>query len=80
MVNRREFLGVIGVGTSAKLDPHQLAAALGAAESTSASSPQARESKAFGSGYFGEWITDQFGLPAYRYTSIKSRIPKPGLP
>jgi hypothetical protein len=24
--------------------------------------------KAFGSGYFGEWIEDEFGLPAYRYT------------
>jgi len=23
--------------------------------------------KAFGSGYFGEWITDEQGLPAYRY-------------
>ena len=23
--------------------------------------------KAFGSGYFGEWITDDYGLPAYRY-------------
>jgi len=24
--------------------------------------------KEFGSGYFGEWIEDEFGLPAYRYT------------
>jgi hypothetical protein len=24
--------------------------------------------RAYGSGYFGEWITDEFGLPAYRYT------------
>jgi hypothetical protein len=24
--------------------------------------------KPFGSGYFGEWLTDEFGLPAYRYT------------
>ena len=24
--------------------------------------------KAFGSGYFGEWIEDEHGLPAYRYT------------
>ena len=24
--------------------------------------------KAFGSGYFGEWIEDEFGLPAYHYT------------
>ena len=25
-------------------------------------------SKSFGSGYFGEWFTDEFGLPSYRYT------------
>ena len=24
--------------------------------------------KSYGSGYFGEWIEDEFGLPAYRYT------------
>ncbi|MHA1251859.1 MAG: GH36-type glycosyl hydrolase domain-containing protein [Candidatus Helarchaeota archaeon] len=24
--------------------------------------------KEFGSGYFGEWIRDEFGLPAYKYT------------
>ena len=24
--------------------------------------------KSFGSGYFGEWIEDEYGLPAYRYT------------
>ncbi len=24
--------------------------------------------KEFGSGYFGEWVKDEFGLPAYRYT------------
>jgi hypothetical protein len=24
--------------------------------------------KAYGSGHFGEWTTDEFGLPAYRYT------------
>lgn len=26
------------------------------------------QKKDFGSGYFGEWITDEFGQPAYRYT------------
>ena len=80
MVNRRELLGLIGVGASAKLYPRQLAAALGAAESTSTSSPQPRESKAFGSGYFGEWITDQFGLPAYRYTCNQIADPKARTP
>ncbi|MFX0011361.1 MAG: hypothetical protein ACFE9R_13680, partial [Candidatus Hermodarchaeota archaeon] len=32
--------------------------------------------KAFGSGYFGEWIEDEFGLPAYRYTCDQINDPK----
>jgi len=32
--------------------------------------------KAFGSGYFGEWVEDEFGLPAYRYTCDQVNDPK----
>ncbi|MFX1251643.1 MAG: GH36-type glycosyl hydrolase domain-containing protein [Promethearchaeota archaeon] len=32
--------------------------------------------KSYGSGYFGEWITDEFGLPAYRYTCNQIEDPK----
>ena len=32
--------------------------------------------KSYGSGYFGEWIKDQFGLPAYRYTCDQINDPK----
>ncbi|MDH4213938.1 MAG: hypothetical protein OEV85_08455, partial [Candidatus Thorarchaeota archaeon] len=32
--------------------------------------------KTFGSGYFGEWIDDDFGLPAYRYTCNQNSDPK----
>ena len=32
--------------------------------------------KAFGSGYFGEWIEDEFGLPAYRYICDQINDPK----
>jgi hypothetical protein len=32
--------------------------------------------KAYGSGYFGEWIADEFGLPAFRYTCDQTRDPK----
>ena len=32
--------------------------------------------KAYGSGHFGEWIEDQFGLPAYRYTCDQTSDPK----
>ncbi|MFX0143676.1 MAG: GH36-type glycosyl hydrolase domain-containing protein, partial [Candidatus Hodarchaeota archaeon] len=32
--------------------------------------------KAFGSGHFGEWITDEHGLPAYYYTCDQINDPK----
>ena len=32
--------------------------------------------KTFGSGNFGEWIEDDFGLPAYRYTCDQTHDPK----
>ncbi len=32
--------------------------------------------KPFGSGYFGEWIGDEFGLPAFRYTCDQTTDPK----
>jgi hypothetical protein len=34
------------------------------------------EEKEFGSGHFGEWIRDEFGLPAYRYTCNQLKDPK----
>jgi hypothetical protein len=34
------------------------------------------EKKSFGSGYFGEWIEDEFGLPAYHYTCDQINDPK----
>jgi len=46
----------------------RFAAALGDGISPTSVDAQARESKAYGSGHFGEWITDRFGLPAYKYT------------
>ncbi|TAL31961.1 MAG: hypothetical protein EPN93_16620 [Spirochaetes bacterium] len=32
--------------------------------------------KPYGSGYFGEWMEDEFGLPAYRYTCNQTKDPK----
>ena len=32
--------------------------------------------KAYGSGYFGQWIEDEFGLPAFRYTCDQVNDPK----
>jgi hypothetical protein len=36
--------------------------------------------KAYGSGHFGDWVTDQFGLPAYRYTCNQLTDPKASSP
>ncbi|MGD0618664.1 MAG: hypothetical protein ABSB67_13480, partial [Bryobacteraceae bacterium] len=33
-------------------------------------------SKAYGSGHFGEWIEDEFGLPAFRYECDQTTDPK----
>nr|MDO8098558.1 hypothetical protein [Candidatus Njordarchaeota archaeon] len=35
-----------------------------------------KSKKPFGSGYFGEWFEDEFGLPAYRYTCDQTSDPK----
>ncbi len=32
--------------------------------------------KAYGSGHFGEWIADEFGLPAFRYTCDQTKDPE----
>jgi hypothetical protein len=32
--------------------------------------------KPYGSGHFGEWIEDEFGLPAFRYTCDQLHDPK----
>jgi hypothetical protein len=36
----------------------------------------ATTSKPYGSGHFGEWIEDEFALPAYRYTCDQTADPK----
>src|SRR5215467_14839003 len=36
----------------------------------------AQTRKAYGSGYFGEWIEDEFDLPAFRYTCDQVNDPK----
>jgi hypothetical protein len=40
------------------------------------SATPASAAKPYGSGHFGEWIEDEFGLPAYRYTCDQTTDPK----
>jgi len=57
------------------IDRRQFVAAFGAA----LASPAAQSSpgqKPYGSGSFGEWIEDEFGLPAFRYLCDQTRDPK----
>jgi hypothetical protein len=64
-VDRRRFLaGAATVVASAKFFPR-----LATAQQSLPSSPGAQSgSKPYGSGYFGTWIEDEFGLPAFNYT------------
>ena len=75
-MNRREFLGIVGVGAMHKLALPRFSSHLSSASPAIANAAQSEGLKPFGSGHFGEWITDQFGLPAYRYTCDQTRDPK----
>ena len=79
MVNRREFVTLLGLGASTGMRPLQLAGASGSGQARSEGGP-ANVAKPYGSGYFGEWITDQHGLPAYRYTCNQAADPKARTP
>jgi hypothetical protein len=67
-MDRRRFLGIAGIGAMHKFGLSGIAAVLGDGVSPTSYDAQPNESKAYGSGHFGEWITDRFGLPAYKYT------------
>ena len=78
-MDRRRFIGIMGaagVGSLHRLNLPKLDAALESGAPDVTSSSPGKESKAYGSGYFGEWITDQFGLPAYRYSCDQINDPK----
>jgi Glycosyl hydrolase 36 superfamily, catalytic domain/Glycosyltransferase family 36 len=63
-VNRRRFLENAGLTlAAAKVMPRGWDYSF-----QNAASSTARRKKAYGSGYFGEWIEDEFGLPAFHYT------------
>jgi hypothetical protein len=69
-VNRREFVSNALAAAALKAKPAAWALAqqqMGTPASTG---------KAYGSGYFGNWIEDEFGLPAFRYTCDQATDPK----
>jgi hypothetical protein len=71
-VNRRSFLETAALtAAAAKIVPRTWGHSFPSAHS--AASPQ---KKTYGSGYFGEWIEDEFGLPAFHYTCDQVKDPK----
>jgi hypothetical protein len=76
-MKRRNFLELAGLGLCSSLVPPKLLA-----EPTSRTLPIAAlpsegdVAKAYGSGHFGKWISDPFGLPAYQYTCNQITDPK----
>jgi len=75
-MDRRTFLGLMGVGLSSKFGRANFAPLT----LRGLDQPPPGNAKAYGSGYFGEWITDEFGLPAYRYTCNQLTDPKARTP
>jgi len=72
-VDRRQFLTRATLAAAgAKFVPE----AWTLASQNSSSTAGATKQKAYGSGYFGEWIEDQFGLPAFHYTCDQVHDPK----
>jgi hypothetical protein len=80
-MERRRFLGLAGMGLGSSLLSPRLAAGFGSRGSDVEScNSKSNAAGAYGSGHFGEWIEDSFGLPAYRYTCDQITDPKAVLP
>lgn len=75
-MDRRKFLEIATLAIGAGFVPPRLAA--GSARSANSSS--IGKVSNYGSGHFGSWITDDFGMPAYQYTCNQTTDPKAALP
>ncbi len=73
-INRRKFLNSLGLLTAGACSIPSLAGEGMLLESGPRTTGQSI--KPYGSGYFGEWVTDEFGLPAYRYDCDQTSDPK----
>ena len=73
-IDRRQFVASLGLafaGLKTRLPWHwNRRAEAGPGESVSASE------RPYGSGHFGEWMQDEFDLPAFRYTCDQTHDPK----
>ena len=71
-MDRRRFIELVGMGVSLPA----FGSSLQALAARTADETENKANKAIGSGHFGEWITDEFGLPAYRYTCDQTTDPR----
>jgi Glycosyl hydrolase 36 superfamily, catalytic domain/Glycosyltransferase family 36 len=72
-INRRRFLENAALTLAAsKVMPR----VWGSPSQSSASVAVSNQTTAYGSGYFGEWTQDEFGLPAFHYTCDQLKDPK----
>jgi hypothetical protein len=68
-MERRRFLELSGLGLwSSFVSPKLLAGAESGKAPLAALQFQENVADAYGSGYFGKWVRDSFGMPAYDYT------------
>src|SRR5258708_19393684 len=73
-VNRRRFLENAALTlAAAKIVPRTWGLT---SQNPASSAAVSNHQKAYGSGYFGEWIQDEFGLPAFHYTCDQVKDPK----
>jgi hypothetical protein len=67
--NRRQFmLGTLGLAVAAKLN--------GTAGASQPGSHAAQPAPPYGSGHFGRWSEDEFGLPTFEYSCNQTTDPK----
>ena len=73
-INRRRFLENAALTLAAsKIMPRVWGST---SQKSPASASASNHKKAYGSGYFGEWTHDEFGLPAFHYTCDQLKDPK----
>lgn len=76
-MDRRTFIERAGLGLCGGfILPRQAAAFAPPAGPLMGSESRTDTAKPYGSGYFGKWISDAFGLPAYQYTCNQISDPK----
>ncbi|MEJ2009666.1 MAG: hypothetical protein P8Z30_16190, partial [Acidobacteriota bacterium] len=75
-IDRRQFLEGLALAAGGfKVSGKALAFPAAEGFTSDARTGQAK-GKAYGSGYFGQWIEDEFGLPAFHYTCDQIHDPK----